>query len=566
MAVTITQQPTSPNAAYTRLPYVVSGSVTTSEPQYQYVMDVYKSGSTNRIARLTQTPNPQGVAVFDPSRIFQGELSEDPLWKTVGVMGGIESNRYFNVSFGEQYSTSVSSSVTVYPGLASTNIHIMSPIVDPNNGVSFNFPSSSYYPPSDNLELTNDPDISSVPIKYKSISVDDYQTVSYLENLDIGGLNWDEFSIVIKSGSSILYSKYNEPIYNFEGSTVYVGVGPRNLLDYNDGEDPSFDAAFAGDWTSYEISVSGSKSGVPGPPEYSSTTYYSNEALDESICNKEKTRFAFINRFGVWDYYNNFNPVKRSSNIQRENVTLPQLDYSNISSPYNVNNRGQKDYYTEVKDRFVVDTEYVDKETANWLEELLDSPSVYIQRGDCFIPVVLTNSNYQVNNNTSRNKLFQYTIEFEPANQPYGDWNELPTSCISGDIEFQFDVTSSVPLGSPNPPFWAIQSNWGHPAFVRSYASTSIIAPPDISGSNSIFYTGSKEVFNTVTSNFSGRAFFTAPLTASVEYTSSLFLDNELFESSSGVLSIGNDSLQISEPRSFNYLPYNKVRREFIIK
>ena len=52
MAVSLIQQPTSPNGAYTRLLYVASGSVTTSNPQYQYVMDVYESGSSDRIEDL----------------------------------------------------------------------------------------------------------------------------------------------------------------------------------------------------------------------------------------------------------------------------------------------------------------------------------------------------------------------------------------------------------------------------------------------------------------------------------------------------------------------------------
>ena len=66
MAVSITQQPTSPNAAYTSLLYVVSGSGTTTNPQYSYVMDIYESGSAVRLNRYTQIPNPEGVATFNP--------------------------------------------------------------------------------------------------------------------------------------------------------------------------------------------------------------------------------------------------------------------------------------------------------------------------------------------------------------------------------------------------------------------------------------------------------------------------------------------------------------------
>jgi len=53
---------------------------------------------------------------------------------------------------------------------------------------------------------------------------------------------------------------------------------------------------------------------------------------------------------------------------------------------------------------------------ANYLEELLDSPEVFVQQDDEFVPVVINNQSYISNQSTARNKLFQYTIEFSPAN------------------------------------------------------------------------------------------------------------------------------------------------------
>jgi len=118
MAISITQKPTTPNAAYTYLPYVVSGSVTTGNPQYSYVMDIYESGSSTRLNRITQVPNPSGVAIFDPSRLLQTKLSYDNNWKTLGSTDKVNAVKTFEIKFGEQYSTSISSSVTVYSDLA----------------------------------------------------------------------------------------------------------------------------------------------------------------------------------------------------------------------------------------------------------------------------------------------------------------------------------------------------------------------------------------------------------------------------------------------------------------
>ena len=60
---------------------------------------------------------------------------------------------------------------------------------------------------------------------------------------------------------------------------------------------------------------------------------------------------------------------------------------------------------------------YLDKQTADWLTELMDSPEVFIQVNGDFIPVILTNTTYEWNTNQSRQKLFQYTIQYRYANK-----------------------------------------------------------------------------------------------------------------------------------------------------
>ena len=146
MAVSITQQPTSPNSAYTDLIYVVSGSGTTGNPQYSYIMDVYLSGSSNLIYRSLQVPNGDNAGVFNPSNIFQGEIS----LKTDLFTGSLPyfdtlSHKTFDVKFGEAYGTSISSSITYYPNLTSSSIAVWPSTVDPYSG-DYNFPSQSYDP------------------------------------------------------------------------------------------------------------------------------------------------------------------------------------------------------------------------------------------------------------------------------------------------------------------------------------------------------------------------------------------------------------------------------------
>jgi hypothetical protein len=455
MAVSLIQQPTSPNGAYTRLLYVASGSVTTSNPQYQYVMDIYESGSSDMITRVTQTPNPAGTAVFDPSRIFQGELEQDNIWNILNGNAATGSGKTFIVNFGEQYGTSVSSSVTVYPDLQNTEIDITPAVVDPNNGISYNFQSGSYLPVSgaEDIVLSNDPLLLNYGRKsftepgtvFKPVGVLDYETVSYLNDATDPYTTYD---VVLYANDTVLktITDKNLNIGSTNAKMVYVGVGPQNLMEANADLIPFFTTET---WSHYTVTIK------TAGASFTNTVYFANEAINPTILHqitfngnllvttvppisqKEKVRFAWINEYGVWDYYNVYNAVKRSSNITKQNVTLPQVDYSSTSSPYNVNNRGEKNYYTEVKDTFTIETSYIGKNVSNWLEEMLESPSVYLQRGSQFIPVVITNSNYTSNTHQARQKLFQYTINFQPANQPYGEWVPEYIQLVCPDFQFR---------------------------------------------------------------------------------------------------------------------------------
>ena len=55
MAITINQQPTSPNMSNNDLLYVLSSPLI-SQPQYQYVADVFISGSSTLVQRIKQQP------------------------------------------------------------------------------------------------------------------------------------------------------------------------------------------------------------------------------------------------------------------------------------------------------------------------------------------------------------------------------------------------------------------------------------------------------------------------------------------------------------------------------
>ena len=390
MSFTLIQEPTNPNAAYTRLLYTYSGSIYTGQPQFQYICDVYVSGSTNIIKRMTQPVNPTGTVTFDVSRIIQGELSADYNWKintpTPLVGGNNKGRKIFKIKGGEQFGTSISSSVTVYPDQDISTLTAFQGVIEPNAG-TYNWESLPPQP----IILSNMPTT-------MSMQPDDYGTITYTTNIT----TYISQSFYSSSEAGALL--VDEKNYTIPISTPYVFTEvPISSSNQN--------------WNYVDVSISDSTD------EFK----YRYEASDET--HREKTRFAFINKLGAWDYYNNYNPVRQAINVSREQYTAPRVDYSSRVSTYDISRRGKKDYHNSTDDIFTVDTDLLDKTNANWLEELIESPEVYIQRNGEFIPIVITDSSYVANQNQARQKLFQYTINFKPSNQPFGTWIPEYVSC-----------------------------------------------------------------------------------------------------------------------------------------
>ena len=395
MSYTITQQATTPNAAYTRLLYVVSGSTNTNKPLFQYVMDVYESGSNELIKRTTQTINPAGVAVFDPSRIMQGQLSDDYSWEISSVTPFDSSSKTFRLEFGEQFASSISSSAAVIDNIERTNTEVFRGVVEPNDGY-FNWPSSSY------AVLSNMP-------ATMSMQNTDFGTIGVYNN----DVSYISQSFYLSDGT--LTEQHN---YNVTDNFTSVPITTNNQ-----------------NWNYADVSIS------------SSIGLQSYRYKTSTDCNKEKVRFAFINKLGTWDYYNNYNPVRQAFEVKREQYTSPRVDYSSLTSVYNIERRGLNDYHNSIDDEFVTDTDLLDKTNANWIEELIESPSVYIQRNGEFIPIVITDSSYVANQNQARQKQFKYTITFKPSNQPFGKW-EPEFITPSNLVLTTFDPLTDMPSGS----------------------------------------------------------------------------------------------------------------------
>ena len=446
MAIIIRQEPTSPNMANSNLLWVVTSGLT-GNPQYQYVLDVYESGSATRIQRIKQQPNPGNKGIFDLGTILPTQLESDNVWTAAPFATSPNSNKDFIIKFGEEYGTSTSSSVTLYDGDGSAGepdvtgsefYTITNGLVEPNSG-DWNFASSSYYtssvtPTGGSANFTKNSGLTYFPTT-QSIQDGEYHTISaYNGNFDDSSTNaqdayYVQFRVYNSAGSNI----QNFAFYNIdsngggprtseveEWSDVYtdqtnrtrllhIGVGPQNIEDAG--------TTLNSNWAYYIVDVTGQESaGIEdGSAIYASYRF----TKDEANCGYPGKRFAWKNEFGVWDYYTFKLAESTNSDVERQSYEQSFVNYSNptITLAYDAERRGKTQYYNQITKQHTVESDYLSQGLADNLTELFFSTEVYVQEGTVFYPVVFTNSSVTEKTNPRTQKLFKYTAQYQYANE-----------------------------------------------------------------------------------------------------------------------------------------------------
>lgn len=448
MAITIQQQPTLPNMGNAHLLWVVTSN-SSSEAQFQYVADVYVSGSSTRVQRVKQQPNPSAKGVFDLGTIIPTSLDSDNVWKAAPFATSSESNKDFIVKFGEEYGTSASSSVVLYDGAGSAGdpnttgsqfYTITNGLVEPDSG-DWNFASSSYYsgsitPTGGTGNFTRSSALSNGP-KTQSIQDGEYETVSFYNgNFDASLTNaqdiyYVQFTVYNAAGSQIqnigFYNttangggprtseaqEWNDVgVYNGQTNNtrlIHLGVGPQNLADSGN----TLNTA----WSYYTVTVvSNEGTGVEDGSAIWDSFRFNKDTANCDISGK---RFAWKNEFGVWDYFTFKLTESTVSNLERNSFEQSFVDYSvsTNSVPYSRQRRGMSQYYNKVNKQHAVESDYLNQATADALRELFFSTDVYVQEGTEFVPVVISNASITEKTNPRAQKLFRYTAEYKYANE-----------------------------------------------------------------------------------------------------------------------------------------------------
>ena len=426
MAVAIRQEPQTPNAVFGTLPYVISGSNALTLPQYQFVIDVQDSTRTV-LTRLRQYPNPYGQGVIDVANIISDYLSVTPTFggpgfQTIGVKGDGDSNKSFWIAFGEEYGTSISSSVTIYngkgsagaPGVSGSRLTIYSAVNEPqvDKWDDLQFLTGSRM--SDNpLGLT---EATAIPFDQE-----DFGSISFLDGVgNYGGGTQSVGNVVVtvysNSGATLKTGTIGTGV-GAAGDKVDIGVGPKNL-EYIDA---GWQAVMLDQWNdikNWKVVVNYTIGGTPG-----SKTYW----FERNACNyyEWNSEFNFVNRYGAWDFYKVNYPFTQTTNVKRDTWDQPRINYSTATANAGLDpfRRGKSQYYTSYTDTFSTTTPPLSEDEADFLTQLLESQNVFWTVKQDFSeykipePIVITNSNYTWWTNPRGQKLFQFTFEWTLANQ-----------------------------------------------------------------------------------------------------------------------------------------------------
>jgi hypothetical protein len=449
MAITYRQYPTSPNMANNNLVYEVT-SDKSQQPQYQFVMDIYTSGSADFIQRVKQQPNPSLKGVFDIGQIIVQYLGDDLPFTTAEFSTSSFTMGGFEVRMGEEYGTSPSSSVLLYNGIAPVTgspakvadeyYWNTNGLVDYPNAINFNFDSGSYlamesasiYNTFDYQHaLTNGPTTQNINDgEYATIALFNGNFMDPTSDVIAQDVAYVVINVYNAAGSNIQNYQLENTTANGGGPRtsmgdlwntaapdqtagtrlIHIGVGPQNIADSGTPLNSS--------WAYYTVRPIGqgddnleNNDGVWATLRFNKST---------GNCAYNGVRFAWKNEFGVWDYYTFGLQSDSSTGIERQAYEQTFVDFSTSTNgiPYDKQRRGQSQFYNALTTRKTANSDWLSQADADWLKELFFSPNVYIQNGLVFEPVVIGSTELVEKTNPRTQKNFQYRIEFQPANQP----------------------------------------------------------------------------------------------------------------------------------------------------
>lgn len=396
--ITIQQQVSTYKPVYNEDFFVVSSSNYT-QPNFQYVCDVYVNGSyVTRLKTFPHSTNFSGL--FSPKRIVESYLSKDFNLSTNNWTKNTNSYCYYQLKFGEEYGLS-SSGTTIYPNQATSNTnYVWNGIMDYEDYIDY---TSNTYILRDSSRkfLTNRPSTVNIQSSERDYLYSINTSSGDVYYLDIKTYNSSDVLI----DNYKLYNQYQDVGVDSEYFTR-VGTGTYNI-EASSGSVISTNSVFPifGTNVSYytvrTIKLNGTAT--------SETKRYN---IVDQCTKTETTRLFFLNKLGGYDGFTFKHKSKINADIKRSEYKKPQGMWSSSTAfGYAKTDRAVTQYDTNIKDTFTVVSDWITEDEAAWLEELFTSPDVYLDRDGVEIPINLTATSYETKQ-TAIAKVINITVEY----------------------------------------------------------------------------------------------------------------------------------------------------------
>tara|TARA_R110002020_G_scaffold21591_2_gene73483 strand:+ start:2552 stop:4051 length:1500 start_codon:yes stop_codon:yes gene_type:complete len=489
MAVTISQKPLYRMlAANEEIIFGVKDTVIVATKfKVKYVAEVYVGTSGSNIftqikaATLKTTPNNTGIGVFDFSRILESYVSPEYLGgKTVfatGVQYYTKKNqinystvphsiheidkhstnknacRRFAIRFYIEYADTIDGTITNTSGSPTTsdNYYIHNATRQEDDILGYESQRGFFGYSYDYHEfvlldqyakfLTNAPTT-------QYIGENDYCTIGYFAQSDDAVGQNSELGATIGGAGATRELVKNFKIRFFDASGSQLGAGydyPNTVANGSFtwlSNSPIGRVQFTGVGTA---NIKGAGGSLPSTWDYYTIRAFDNAGLPAQISKEyrfykqevckgfEKFRLTWLNRMGVWDYFNFTKRNVRKVTSKRQTYQQIKGNWNELIYSKNGYKGGTKTFSTSAKEVVTLQTDYITEEAAAWLEELFTSPDVFVLQerttDDSASTASPSSSIYQVQNKyvqpciitsksytrktTANDKLKQYTVDIE---------------------------------------------------------------------------------------------------------------------------------------------------------
>ena len=427
-SVNITLDPTYVNVSKNPMVFVVSGS-NIDEFQYQYVLDVRTFPDNTLRTRIKQFANPSGVAIFDVAHVVDEYINPQTDYLTITEIDNLLADgefQQFRITAGEEYGTSPSSSVTLYdgsggigvPNVTGSNVINgvytafagaldITPGISTGAGGGWNF--GDYF------------DINSGQYMMTSLPSSTYKASALNHKM---GRNDYALLPVFDAQTDISNNNTVVQLYNSSNSIIasttlgrssagrylnYLPVGTQNMID-------------GGFFTQAQVN----QAAWMRVRNTATTAIDKCYTIEPCTNNYERRNFLFVNKWGLWENYGMNLPIRRNTNITRDEITKTNIPWSSLTGTNSYDRRGKEAYNQSFDDRYQITTPFITGDEAQLVTELIESPQVFlqyntldmglgVQLSKTFIPVNIMNSSYTAKTNNLQ-KAFQYNIEYKLSN------------------------------------------------------------------------------------------------------------------------------------------------------